>query len=99
MKVQGGQPPDDRCMRAHPCTHAACAALLCLVQEFIVLEFGLVSLGLHRLLQLSPAGLIVVLVLGRCWAYSAFPVKTASITQRGLDRIELCIGKMCIFSD
>ena len=36
--------------------------------------FGLVSLGLHCFLRLPSAGLIVVLIPGCCWAYSAFSV-------------------------
>ena len=35
---------------------------------------GWVSLGPHCFLQLSSAGLIMVLVPGCCWAYSAFSV-------------------------
>ena len=35
-------------------------------------EFDLVSLGLHCFLRLSSAGLLVVLIPGCCWAYSAF---------------------------
>ena len=38
------------------------------------MAFGFVSLGQHCVLQLSPAGLIVVLVPGCCWAYSIFSV-------------------------
>ena len=38
------------------------------------MEFRSVSLGLHCFLRLSSAGLIDVLVPGRCWAYSAFSV-------------------------
>ena len=40
----------------------------------IAKEFGLGSLGLHCFLRLSSAGLIVVLVPGCCWAWSAFSV-------------------------
>ena len=40
----------------------------------IVLEFGLVSLGLHCFLRLSCAGLTVGLIPGYCWAHSAFSV-------------------------
>ena len=47
-------------------------ATLCSLRGFIVMAFGLVSLGLHCFLQLSSAGLIDVLVPGCCWAYSAF---------------------------
>ena len=39
-----------------------------------MLEFGLVSLGLHCLLRLSSAGLLVALIPGCCWAYVAFSV-------------------------
>ena len=38
------------------------------------MEFGLVALGLRRFLRLSSAGLMVALVPGCCWAYSAFSV-------------------------
>ena len=51
-----------------------CVGLLCLLHGFLVMAFGLVSLGLHCFLQLSSAGLIVVLVPGCCWPDSAFPV-------------------------
>ena len=37
-----------------------------------MLEFGLVSLGLHCFLLMSYAGLLVVFVPGFCWAYSIF---------------------------
>ena len=39
-----------------------------------MLKFGFTSLGLHYFLRLSSAGLLVVLVPGCCWAYSAFSV-------------------------
>jgi len=38
------------------------------------MQFGLVSLDPRCGLQLSSAGLIVVLVPGCCWAYSVFSV-------------------------
>ena len=49
-----------------------CVGLLFMLRGFIVLAFGSVSLGPHCFLPLSSAGLIVVLVPGCCWAYSAF---------------------------
>ena len=51
-----------------------CVGLLLLLRGCIALEFGLVSFGLHCFLRLSDAGLIVVLLPGRCWACSAFYV-------------------------
>jgi len=39
-----------------------------------MMAFGLVSLGPHGFVQLASAGLIVVLVPGCCWTYSAFSV-------------------------
>ena len=52
-----------------------CVGLLCLLRGCIALEFGLVSLGLHCVLRLSSAGLIVVSIPGYCWAYSALSVQ------------------------
>ena len=40
----------------------------------VVVAFGLVWVVLHCVLQLSSAGLVVVLVPGCYWAYSAFSV-------------------------
>ena len=40
----------------------------------IVMAFGLASLGPHRVLQLSSAGLILVLIPGRLRACSIFAV-------------------------
>ena len=51
-----------------------CVGLLCLLRGVIVMESGLVSLGLQWCLRLSSAGLNVVLVPECCWAYSAFSV-------------------------
>lgn len=52
----------------------SCLRLLCLLGGFIVMAFGLVSLGSHCCLRLSPAGLFVAMVPECCWDSSAFAV-------------------------
>ena len=85
-----GWPPDERgaCARIHVYMRSVCVdlldaawvwlcvcvGLLCRLHGLVVMAFGLVSFGAHCFLQLSSAGLIVVLLHGCCWAYSAFSV-------------------------
>ena len=57
---------------------AAWGVALCIVvavfRGWNTLEFGFVSLGFPCLLRLSSAGLIVILIPGCHWAYSALSV-------------------------